>query len=178
FLLLLIPSSVLIAFDQGEPMTEHRVYAASIGLFLAVGSAIRWIDARLEGRGRLPRAVALASLVAVVGSFAIDTLQRNVVWSSPIALWQESVDPAPQHPRPRMLLAESLLDAGRWDDAIEQYRIAVELRPTDPDAHVALGRTLAVRGQLKEARRQFHDALQLDPANGSARKAVTVLDTV
>ena len=178
FLLLLIPSSVLIAFDQGEPMTEHRVYAASVGLFFATGSAMRWIGARLDGRGRLLEAVALASLAAVVGSFAIETFHRNVVWSSPIALWQESVDLAPRHPRPRMLLAESLLDAGRWDEAIEQYRVAVQLRPTDPEAHVALGRSLAVRGQLSEARRHFHDALRLDPTNGPALQAVTVLNTV
>jgi hypothetical protein len=178
FLLLLIPSSVLIALDQGEPMTEHRVYAASVGLFFAAGCAMRWIDGRLAGRGRLPQALALVSLAAVVVSFAIDTLERNIVWSSPIVLWQESVDLAPRHPRPRMLLAESLVDAGRWDDAIEQYRVAVQLRPADPDAHVALGRSLAVRGELREARRQFHDALKLDPANGSALQAVTVLNTV
>jgi tetratricopeptide (TPR) repeat protein len=139
---------------------------------------MRWIDGRLAGRGRLPQALALVSLAAVVVSFAIDTLERNIVWSSPIVLWQESVDLAPRHPRPRMLLAESLVDAGRWDDAIEQYRVAVQLRPADPDAHVALGRSLAVRGELREARRQFHDALQLDPANGSALQAVTVLNTV
>jgi hypothetical protein len=178
FLLLLVPSSVLITFNQGEPMTEHRVYAASIGLFFAAGSAIRWIGERLSSRGWLPKAVALASLVAVVVSFAIDTANRNVVWSSPVALWQESVDLAPRHPRPRLLLAESLIDAGRWDDAIEQYRIAVQLRPTDPAAHVMLGRTLAVRGQLDQARRQFHDALRLDPANAAARQGVTVLNTL
>src|SRR5215475_2511435 len=157
FFLLLLPSSVLIAFDQGEPMTEHRVYAASIGVFLAAGSGMQWIGARLSDRGRLPQIVALASLALVVLSFALETVERNIVWSSPIALWKESVDLAPQHPRPRLLLAEALSDAGRWDDAIEQYRVAIQLRPTDPFPHVALGRSLAVRGQLSEARIHFDE---------------------
>ncbi len=40
FLLLLVPSSVLVVLDQGEPMAEHRVYLASCGLFLAAGRVI------------------------------------------------------------------------------------------------------------------------------------------
>lgn len=178
FILLLLPSSVLIAFNQGEPMTEHRVYAASIGLFFAVGSGMQWIAARLNGRGRWPQAVAVACLVVVVLAFSLETVERNVVWSSPIALWKESVDLAPRHPRPRLLLAEALLDAGRWDDAIEQYRVAIQLRPTDPYAHMALGRSLAIRGQLSEARSHFDDALQLDPENGAARQALMALNVI
>ena len=37
FLLMLVPSSALAVLDQGEPMAEHRVYLASVGLFLAAG---------------------------------------------------------------------------------------------------------------------------------------------
>src|SRR5215472_5887963 len=70
FLLLLIPSSVLIAFDQGEPMTEHRVYVASIGLFVAGGSAIQWIGGRVSGRGMV-QTLAVVSLAIVVLAFAL-----------------------------------------------------------------------------------------------------------
>ena len=38
FLLALVPSAALIMLDQGEPMTEHRVYLASGGLFLSIGA--------------------------------------------------------------------------------------------------------------------------------------------
>src|SRR5262249_12115341 len=37
FMLLLIPSSILVVLDRGEPMAEGRLYTASIGLFLAAG---------------------------------------------------------------------------------------------------------------------------------------------
>ena len=37
FMLLLVPSSMLVVLDRGEPMAEHRSYAASVGLFLTIG---------------------------------------------------------------------------------------------------------------------------------------------
>src|SRR5437867_4107694 len=45
FLLLLVPSSALIALNQGEPMAEHRVYLASCGIFLTAGAAVGWLGA-------------------------------------------------------------------------------------------------------------------------------------
>ena len=178
FLLVLVPSSVLIAFDQGEPMTEHRVYLASLGLFVAAGAAMQTIANWLTVQPRAVRVGALTALAAVVVSFAAETVQRNVVWSSPIALWRESVELAPAHPRPRLLLAESLQDAGRWSEAIDQGRVAVDLRPADASAHVALGRSLAFGGKWKEARRHFSQAIDLDPTNAAALRAVSVLDTL
>jgi len=178
FMLLLVPSSVLIAFDQGEPMTEHRVYLASVGMFLAVGAAMQAIGEHLANRPGALRAGALVALCAVVVSLVVDTRRRNDVWSSPIGLWRESVELAPSHPRPRLLLAEALQDARRWDEAVEQSRIAVELRPTDPEAHVVHGRSLALRGRWNEARRQFNQALEIDPANGAARRAVARLNAI
>jgi hypothetical protein len=176
FLLLLVPSAVLIAFNQGEPMTEHRVYLASLGLFLAAGAGMEAIANWFAAQPRGIRVGALAALAAVVVSFAAETRQRNAVWSDPVGLWRESTELAPRHPRPRLLLAESLQDAGRWHEAIEQGRIAVDLRPGDPVAHVALGRSLAFGGKLKEARRHFDEAIALDPKNTSAQRAVAVLD--
>ena len=178
FMLLLVPSSVLIAFDQGEPMTEHRVYLASVGMFLAAAAGMEAIAARLANRPLALRAGALVALCAVVVSFVVDTRRRNDVWSSPISLWRESVELAPSHPRPRLLLAESLQDAGRWDEAVDQSRIAVELRPSDPEAHVVLGKSLALSGRWNEARGHFHDALEIDPANGPARRAVARMNEV
>src|SRR5262249_56034733 len=37
FVLLLIPSAVLVVLDRGEPMAEGRLYTASIGFFVAAG---------------------------------------------------------------------------------------------------------------------------------------------
>jgi tetratricopeptide (TPR) repeat protein len=163
FLLLLVPSSVLIVLDQGEPMAEHRVYLASAGLFLAAGAGIgrlRAWSARVGGRARW---LVSALLCLLLVSLAIDTVVRNAIWSSPVALWREAVDLAPGHFRPRLLLGEALQDAGRLDEAVAEYRTAIELRPTDETGYVKLGQCLIDMGQWDEATAAFVRLQTLEP---------------
>jgi hypothetical protein len=178
FTLLLVPSAVLIALNQGEPMTEHRVYVASVGLFLAAGAGIARVVDALAARNRVLRLAGAAAIAVVLLSFIADTLLRNVVWRSPVTLWRESVDLAPNHPRPRLLLGEALADAGRRDEAIEQFRIAISLRPSDPVGHVELARSLGDGGRWREAREELVRALEVGPHYEPARHALSVLDAI
>src|SRR5207248_4658756 len=72
FLLLLIPSSLLVVLDQGEPMAEHRVYLAGAGLFVAVGAAAGWLMTSLTR----PRTRRLARGVFAVGGHAVRVGRR------------------------------------------------------------------------------------------------------
>jgi hypothetical protein len=177
FTLLLVPSAVLILLDQGEPMTEHRVYVASAGLFLVAGVVVQRVIERLSGRVQSVRAGA-AVLALLLLSFVADTLLRHEVWRSPVTLWRESVDLAPKHPRPRLLLGQALADAGRRDEAIEQFRTAVSLRPSDPVGHLELARSLGDAGRWQEARAALTRALEVKPQYEPARRALRVLDEV
>jgi hypothetical protein len=178
FLLLLVPSSVLIVFDQGEPMAEHRVYLASCGAFLAAGSGIGWLSAWAQRAGSRAHAAAVVVFALVVLSFGADTWVRNAVWASPVTLWRESVSLAPTHYRPRLLLGEALEDEGRRDAAIEEYKTAIRLRPTEPSGYVRLGRSLAESGRFDDARQQFLHAMEIDPEDRSARQSLKVLDSL
>jgi protein O-mannosyl-transferase len=177
FVVLLVPASMLILFDQGEPMTEHRMYLASCGAFLAAGNGIGWIQAAVGRSGRA-RAVVPVLVALVVLSLGLETWLRNIVWASPIALWQESVDLAPGHFRPRLLLGEALEDQGRRKEAIEEYKTAIRLRPIEPSSYVMLGRSLAEMGQFDEARKELARAIDIDPASVSARRSLAVLDSL
>lgn len=178
FLLALVPSAALILLDQGEPMTEHRVYLASCGLFLSAGSGIGWLGARLDDFSAPIRRGAAVLLALVVAAFAAETVKRNAVWSDPVALWGEAVDLAPEHYRPRLLLGEALADAGRDDEAVEQFQTAIRLRPTDPIGYVKLGESLALGGKWREARLYLMKALELDPHNASALQALSAIDAM
>jgi tetratricopeptide (TPR) repeat protein len=178
FALLLVPSAVLITLNQGEPMTEHRVYVASAGLFLAAGAVVARIVERLSDRDQLVRRAGAAAMALVLLSFIADTLLRNEMWRSPVTLWRESVDLAPKHPRPRLLLGEALADAGQRDEAIEQFRIGVSLRPSDPVGHVELARSLGDAGRWREAREELVRALEVGPHYEPARQALRVLDEI
>ena len=179
FLLLLVPSSALIALDQGEPMAEHRVYLASCGIFLSIGSAIGWLRPAEAGHFvRYVRVLGAVALALVLISFGAETMLRNAVWADPVALWREAVDLAPAHYRPRLLLGEALQDAGRRDEAVEQYQEAIRLRPAEPMGYVKMGQCLAEIGQWAEARQQFLKAIDIDPGNRAARDSLTVLNDV
>jgi hypothetical protein len=178
FLLLLVPSSVLILFDQGEPMTEHRVYLASCGLFLGGGVAIAGIAERARAFGARGWVSAGSAFAAVLLSFALETVVRNAVWHDPVALWRESADLAPTHYRPRLLLGEALEDAGRRREALDQFEAAIRLRPAEPTGYVKAGRCLAEDGRLAEARPYFVKALEVDPRNQLARQSLALLDTL
>jgi tetratricopeptide (TPR) repeat protein len=175
FFAALLPSSMLILLDRGEPMAEHRVYLASCGLFIAVGAgAERLWDWAQDRRRFRPWLVAAAALVLM--SFGLETILRNQLWASPVELWREAVIRAPAHPRPRLLLGEALHDAGRRDEAIVQFERALALRPDDAIAHLKLGQTLAEVGRFDAARRHLQRALQLTPDDPGARHSLDVLD--
>lgn len=188
FLLALVPSAALIVLDQGEPMAEHRVYLASCGFFLAAGAGID----RVHGRARRYRravggfgpssatypVLPASALALVVVSLSAMTIVRNAVFSDPVMLWQESVNFAPTHYRPRLLLGEALQDAGRRTEALAQYQAAIQLRPTEPLGYVKVGQCLAEVGQWREAREHFLRAIELDPHNRFARNSLAVLDHV
>jgi len=178
FALLLVPSAVLIALDQGEPMTEHRVYVASVGLFLAASASVAHVADWLSGRERLLRVAAATGLALVLLSFVTETLLRNAVWGSPVTLWRESVNLAPTHPRPRLLLGEALADAGQRDAAIEQFRIAISFRPFDPVGHVKLARSLGDAGHWREAREELMRAVEVGPHYEPARQALRIFDGI
>ena len=175
FLLLLAPAAVLTILDSGEPMAEHRVYVASIGLFLAAGTAVAWVQRRAAGANALGRQAIGAALALVVVSFGAETLLRNAIWSDPVALWKESVDLAPHHPRPRMLLGEALEDSGRRHEALPEYQTAVRLEPSDPTTHLKLGLCLAALSRFDEARAELRETLRLDPGNQPAQRALSLV---
>lgn len=178
FLFALAPSSALAVLDQGEPMAEHRVYLASAGFFLAAGVGAAHLDAWLQRYGNRARWAGGAMMGAVLLSLFVQTLVRNAVWSDPIQVWQESVDLAPMHYRPRLLLGEALADKGRRAEAIVQYRIAIRLRPADMDGYLKLAVVLTETGQVVEARQALRQALAVDPTNETAQKALTFLNNM
>jgi Flp pilus assembly protein TadD len=115
-------------------------------------------------------------MAVVLLSLSAETLVRNGVWSDPVKLFQESVDLAPTHYRPRILLGEALEDLGRRNEAIEQYRLAVRFRPAELDSYLKLSVALAGAGRIDEARQTLKQALAVDPNNELALRAMSALD--
>jgi Flp pilus assembly protein TadD len=151
FLLLLVPSSVLVMLDRGEPMAEHRTYLAGCGLFMTAGWLASWIIARVsETHPHAKRIVYVMSAIVIVG-LGGRTVIRNTVWGAPVRLWLEAAEQAPDHWLPRLALGDALHQTGRREEAIREYRAAIARRPQEPIAHTKLAHALAEVGRFEEA---------------------------
>jgi hypothetical protein len=163
FLLLLVPSAALVVFDRGEPMAEHRVYLASVGLFIALSTGIGWLSVRFGPSRPVLRWTFRVTAVLAVLSLAGHTVIRNAVWSSPVSLWADAVEKAPDHWYPAMLLGESLHDAGRHAEAVAAFRRSIQLRPDEAGTYGRAGICLVELGRLDQAQGMFESMRKIDP---------------
>jgi Flp pilus assembly protein TadD len=175
FLLLLVPSGVLFTLGRGEPMAEHRVYGASIGMFLVAGSAFGVLAHRFDRRGPLWRGLLYGLSALFVMQLGARTMIRNAIWSDPVRLSREAVGLSPDHWMPRLLLAEALRTTGRCAEAIPEYRTAIALRPQEAFGYTKLAACLISAGQLDEAANVF---AQLDGVDARSTQASTGLGLI
>ena len=121
FCALLAPTSSFVPI--ADLVVERRLYVPSIGLLLVLSDALRgwpW-----------NRRVLAAGLVLVLAAAAVQTYRRNEVWSSALALWEDTARKSPAKFRPRFQLAYAYTQAGRCSEGIEEYRRAARLGPKD-----------------------------------------------
>ena len=165
FVLVLVPSSVLVLLNLGEPMAEHRVYLAAAGFFLASGTIVGHVWAFFDTRtprSRLLLRFSLAAWLTVLGGL---TVLRNEVWSDPVRLWLDAAEKAPDIWVPHVMLGAALQERGAREEAIVAYRRAIRLRPGEQAAYMRLGLAQAELGRLPDARATFQALLSLDPTS-------------
>jgi protein O-mannosyl-transferase len=175
FVLLFVPSSLLVLLDLGEPMAEHRAYLSTAGLFLAVGAGFGWAWAFFNTRtaqSRLLVRCLIAMWLTVLGAM---TVLRNEIWGSPVRLWLEAVDRSPDIWVPHLLLGEALHERGAAEQALGEYRMAMRLRPEEPTTYMKVGLTLAELHRLDEAADIFR---QLEERTGGSALARNGLGAV
>ena len=126
FLLLLVPTSSVLPLQY--PIAEHRVYLASIGLFLVAATGFARLVQGVRTPPLRPRVLLYAAGLAVLASLAGLTVSRNVVWANPVALWRDAVIKAPRWDT-YMAFGNALRDAGNCEAALVAYDRARRLEP-------------------------------------------------
>ena len=140
-----------------EIIFEHRTYLPSmIFILMLVSLAFQIIK---------PKWLCLTLLFMAIAALSAGTYERNKVWTSSVALWQDSVSKSKRKARPHNNLGVALAAAGRTDEAIEMYRSALQIRPDYALAHYNLGYTLAKNGQFDEGLFHFKVSLRIDPSH-------------
>ncbi len=123
FLVALAPSSSAVPLL--DPYAEHRVYLASLGVFLGAAAGAALLVRRLAG-SRAAAAGAAVTLI-VVAAAGIATARRTAVWNTSLAFWSDAASAARPKARAVLALARDLSDQRRVGDALANLSRAREL---------------------------------------------------
>ena len=104
-----------------ELVFEHRLYLPSMGFYLSV-AAVLVLLARKAAK-RLPEAefakAACSLLLLAAAGLTLLTFVRNGVWENPLTLKYDTVQKAPDNPRANADYANTLCEAGQYEEAIK-----------------------------------------------------------
>jgi tetratricopeptide (TPR) repeat protein len=131
FLHLLPTNSVLPRLDVAN---DRQLYLAALGAFVAASLGVQTM---LERNRRAGLVLAACGLL-VLGTLAAATVQRNAVYQSEIAFWEDAAMRSPHKPRVANNLGYAYQRAGRLDEARQAYRRAIALDPQYGKARINL----------------------------------------
>lgn len=147
FLLLIAPTSSFVPL--ADVMAERRAYLPLLGLLLVCCEFLR----RLQFTH-----VVWASAAAIV-LCSVLTSKRAEVWSSPLALWSDSVEKSPNKYRPRFQLAYAQYEQQQCAASANSYETASHMRKIQLDLLVNWGLSLDCAGRWQEAIEKLDQAL-------------------
>jgi tetratricopeptide (TPR) repeat protein len=128
FFLVLSPSSSI--FPILDPLMEHRLYLASMGIFLAIVVLVDHAIGRLQhAREQLVSGTLLLVVVAVLATL---TYSRAGVWRTRLRLWADVCAKSPDGARAHANLAGAYHSAGMIQPATDEYLRALKLAANDP----------------------------------------------
>ena len=124
--LLLLPLgllSVIFIFDR--PVAEHRIFSASAGLALCMGSIAQSPKPSRLSRTRL--GLLLLGTCALAALF----VHRNFLWRDELSVWRDDVVKSPSLPKARMNFAGACLRSGLTRRAERSLMSGIRASPTD-----------------------------------------------
>ena len=115
-LILVSPLSAYCVFPLADVVAEHRAYISVLGLVLVLADLIV----------SLPGAARISVWLCLIGLYGWLTIERNAVWNSEIALWQDASQKAPEKVRPHLNLGALYQISGQRDQAIREYEFVLQ----------------------------------------------------
>ena len=174
FLVLSLTSSFIPILDV---LVEHRLYLASVGLFLAVlalaGLALRRLPETKQRR------LAPALFLLLCTGLAVMTYHRTCAWQTMLRLWTDAVAKSPRKARPHAGLGGALHLKGELSSAIEQYLTALLLAGDEPvwirsRIYEKLATAYLAQGRTVEAIAAVQKGLQEDPESNPLQGALAI----
>ena len=134
---------------------EHKLYLASVGFCIAISELLFQIL-----KSKRNYCFAMCFIVVIL---SVLTLNRNKVWMSKVALWEDVVKKSPEKLRAHTNLGSAYLEIGDLDKALKHFNKANEISPDNSKVFNYKGLMYSASGNYVEAIKQFDIALKYDP---------------
>lgn len=152
-LILFAPTSSVVPIR--DAVAERRLYLPFIGLLFVVLEFAR--------RTKASRGVASAVMSGLLLALAIATHQRARVWSSEVALWEDSVAKSPSNARAHFHLAVAYYVERRCQEALRHFAEAARLGKPDASLLADWGLAEDCAGRPQAALAKLEQAARLEP---------------
>jgi protein O-mannosyl-transferase len=158
FFAILSPSSSIVPL-VGQTAAEHRMYlplaAVVVLVVLAAYLAVDKLGLRASRMG------VLIPVVAVLLGWG--THQRNKVYQSELAIWEDTVVNCPLNDRAYFSRADVYRKRGQLAAAIQDYDKTIALNPRFIKAYIGRGNAYSSQGRHEEAIKDYDRALRFKP---------------
>lgn len=151
YLVLLAPTSSILPIM--DPLVERRVYLPSLGLLLMGCGLLGRLDATR---------IRNAAMCAVVLVLAFVTMNRNQVYASSQAMWEDSIAGNPNNYRAHFQLAYAFYAQGQCAESVKHYARAAELSKPDYRMLVDWALALECAGNADEAVAKLKQAIKME----------------
>ncbi len=148
-----------------QSVAERYVYAASIGIVLAITAILAAVISRM----RWPRWSTVLVLAVWTGLSIIPLRNRVQAWSSESELYQTSLRTSPKSAVLWLNLGVLNDEKGYARIASDYYETAIGLQPSYLQAHINLANAYMKTGRLADAAREYDQVLAYDPENLGAQ---------
>jgi tetratricopeptide (TPR) repeat protein len=167
----LLPVANLIPIYRAA--ADRYLYFPMAGIALGIGLFLD--SAWLAARPRLREIATIAGMAAAV-VLGMACIERQKVWATPLALWEDTFRKNPVAYTAASGLAESLREAGRLPEAERAAREAIRLSEEKRgDAWATLALILDGQGREAEALEAAGKAVEVDPKLADPEGRVRVL---
>jgi len=153
FLLLMAPTSSFLPIR--DAIAERRLYLSMLGLLL--------ITVDFAARLKLDFRKLATACAVIVLIFAGLTYARAELWSSELALWEDTVQKSPDNARAHFQLASAYYNVQRCSDAAAEYQKTAQLEK--PNYNLLVNWALAddCLNRTDEALARLQQAAALEP---------------
>ena len=154
-----------------QAMADRYSYIPLIGLFIMAAWGTADIVKNYPYRQVILGSLALATIVGLT-TVTIDQLRY---WQNGITLFRRNIATTAPHYISHYNLGVTLMDKGKYEEAIREFRKALQLKPDFPSVHNNLGVALQKKGELQQAIHQYRKTLRLKPNHIEAHMNLAVI---